>query len=143
MITVRRKPTNVPSIFDMFDDMWMNNLPAVNKVSGFKPAVNVSDYEKHFQLDFAAPGFDKKDFNVAIEKERLTVSVNKEVSKEEKSDNVTRREFSFGNFERTFTLPETVDIDKIEAQYENGILHVFLPKKEEAAVEAKKLIEIK
>lgn len=143
MITVRRKPTHVPTVFDMFDELWSKNWPFEQPNGNFRPAVNVADHEKHFQLDFAVPGFKKEDFSINLEKERLTVSVNREESHEEKQDNYTRREFRSGNFERSFTLPETVDTDKIEAHYDNGILHVFLPKKEEAAVEARKTIAIK
>jgi HSP20 family protein len=141
MITVRRKPTAVPTIFNMFDEMWNRNWPTEN-VANFRPAVNVSEHEKHFQLDFSVPGFEKEDFTIGVDKDQLSVSVSKEENKEEKTENYTRREFRSGNFERVFTLPDAVDADKIEAHYDKGILHVFLPKKEDVLLPAKRTISI-
>jgi len=140
MITVRRKPTSVPSLFNVLDDLWLNNFetPAVTR-----PAVNVAEFDKHFQLEFAAPGFEKSDFRVEVEKDQLIVSVAKEENTEEKNDQYTRREFRYGNFRRMFTLPDSVDAGKVEAHYENGILRVFLPKKETEIAAAKRMIEIK
>ena len=77
-----------------------------------------------------------------MDKDQLSVSVSKEENKEEKTENYTRREFRSGNFERVFTLPDAVDADKIEAHYDKGILNVFLPKKEDVLLPAKRTISI-
>lgn len=100
-----------------------------------QPAANVSETNDAFNLALAAPGFDKKDFNLNIENGYLTVEGKHEVNAEEKSDTgerILRREFRYESFKRTFKLPQTVNIDSINAVYENGVLSVALPKKEEA-----------
>lgn len=141
MMNATRKPMQHASLSTLFDDLMLRNFPVEAK-NTFRPAVNITEFDKHYQLDFAAPGFDKQDFDISVEKNQLSVAVKKAESKEETSGNMTRREFRTGNFERFFSLPESVDTSAIEAQYQNGILHVFLPKKAEATA-VKKTIEIK
>jgi HSP20 family protein len=92
------------------------------------PAVNVKETEKAFNLEVAAPGLEKDDFKIEVDKGFLTISAEKEESNEEKDDQFTRREFSFRSFKRSFWLPEGVNADKILAKYENGVLNVELPK---------------
>lgn len=141
MMNATRKPIQHASITNLFDDLMLRNFSAEPRTS-FRPAVNITEFDKHFQLDFAAPGYEKQDFQISVEKNQLSVSVKKEEIKTETNGQITRREFRTGNFERFFSLPESVDASKIEAQYQNGLLHVFLPKKEEALA-VKKTIEIK
>ncbi len=144
MLTVRRKPNGVPAFVNVFEDFFNHNFQTSNEETGkFVPAVNVSENDKEFKLEFAAPGFEKQHFEVQIEKEYLTISANKEIAKETTEKKYTRKEFSYTNFKRTFTLPENVALDKIEAVYENGILHVALPKKEINIDATAKKIEIK
>lgn len=109
------------------------------------PAVNVKETKKEFKLEISAPGFDKQDFDIQINKNVLTISATSENSSEEKGDDekVLRREFSSSTFSRSFTLPEHVDTEKITAKEKNGVLHVSLPKKEDAKENAVKRIEIK
>lgn len=144
MITVRRRPNGIPVLFNAFEDFF-NRLPEKQMEDGgsFTPSVNVSETEKEFKLEFAVPGFDKKDFSIETEKDYLKVSGKKEVSTEVKEKNFTRKEFSYGRFERMFNIPENVDVEKIDAQYENGILHLVLPKKEVKPESSVKRIEIK
>ncbi|SOE21785.1 HSP20 family protein [Spirosomataceae bacterium TFI 002] len=96
------------------------------------PATNVKESDLKFSLEIAAPGLKKEDFKINLTDNRLTISVEKKEETEEKNDNYHRREFSFGEFSRSFKLPNTVDVKKIEATYEEGILHIALPKKEVA-----------
>ena len=84
----------------------------------------------------------KEDFNLELNDDVLTISSEKKVENEEKKDNYTRREFSFQSFKRSFSLPETVDSANIHAKYENGILTIDLPKKEEAKPQPARTIEI-
>ena len=92
----------------------------------------------------AAPGFNKEEFNVEVNDNILTISSEKRVENETKDgQQFTHREFSYQSFKRTFTLPATVESDKIEAKYENGILHLSIPKKEEAKPKPARKIEIK
>lgn len=92
------------------------------------PAVNISEDASSYQLEFAAPGFNKEDLKVKIKNDTLIVSAEKEESKEKEDKKFTRREYNFQSFSRSFYLPEQVKEDEIEATYENGILHLNLPK---------------
>lgn len=96
------------------------------------PAVNIVENGEFFKLSLAAPGLNKDDFNIKLEGNMLTISCEKEEKKEEKMEKMTRNEYNFTSFMRTFTLPEDVEMDKIEATYINGVLNLVLPKKEEA-----------
>lgn len=127
----------------------MNNLLSPDWFGGLEntqasvPAVNIVENENDFRLAFAVPGFTKEDFNIELDNETLTVSsIKKEEKEKEENVHFTRREFSYQSFKRAFTLPESVDGGKISATYENGILRLVLPKKEEALPKPKRFIEI-
>ena len=92
------------------------------------PAVNIKENEKDFEIEVAAPGMDKKDFEVFIQNGILFIKAEKEESMETKEGSYTRKEFSSNQFERSFTLPENVDDQNIEAQYEKGVLMITLKK---------------
>jgi HSP20 family protein len=97
------------------------------------PAVNINETKDEFKIEVAAPGLKKEDFKINLDNNVLTISSEKEESKEENDENIRRREFSYSSFMRSFQLPEQeVDSEKIQAKYENGILKIELPKKEEA-----------
>ena len=96
------------------------------------PAANIKEGENEFTIDLAVPGMSKKDFHIDVENGAITISSEKEEKSEEKTDDYTRKEFSYSTFSRSFRLPESVNEDKIKAQYDNGVLIVTLPKKEEA-----------
>ncbi len=124
-----------PGIFDNFIgkdffgvDGYGNAVPRASV-----PAVNVKEDVDGFEVEVAAPGFSKKDFHVEINNNLLTISSTKETKNEEGTANkYTRKEFAYTSFKRSFTLPEnTVDTEKIEARYEDGILTVRIPKREE------------
>lgn len=108
----------------------------------FTPAVNIHETEKMFLLDFKVPGFEKENFKITLENEILSVSA--EFKKEENTveKNFSRREFVMSSFKRTFTIPEMVNPEAMEAKYENGILTIVLPKKEQAIKQAPKEIKI-
>jgi HSP20 family protein len=106
------------------------------------PAANIIELPESFQLDIAAPGMKKEDFKINLENSILTISAEMEDEKNEEGKNYTRKEFYYGSFSRSFTLPKTIDLDKIQADYNNGILKISLPKREEARVEVKKQISI-
>ncbi|MEI6410359.1 MAG: Hsp20/alpha crystallin family protein [Bacteroidota bacterium] len=102
-----------------------------------QPAVNVVETKDNFRVEIAAPGFDKQDFSITTEKEYVTIEAKREVKTENADERYTRREFRFESFKRSYKLPETVNQDLISAVYENGILNVTLPKKEEVKPVAK------
>lgn len=115
-----------------------------NQVMQNLPSVNIEDLDTEFRIDVAVPGMNREDFSIEIDNNQLTISSKSNSEKEEKFENgnFTRREFNFTAFKRVFTLPRSVNIDKINANYENGLLKVTLPKKEEALPKPKRLIEI-
>ena len=110
--------------------------------SGSVPAVNVVENTEGFKIEVAAPGLQKSDFKLNVEKNQLTISAQKEVKEEENNGKYTRQEFKYSSFQRTFTLPNTVDSEKIAANYADGILSVTLPKREEAKEKPAREIEI-
>ena len=122
--------------FDGLMNELFNELPANfgktmrEDVLGFPP-VNITEKNDYYHLEVAAPGFEKSNFNVKLEGNILTISGEKQAEQKAESDKVVRREFSAKSFKRTFTLDEKIDATNISAKYENGILHVGLPKKEE------------
>lgn len=121
---------------DLFNEY---NTPAF---AGTVPAVNVVENEEGFRIEVAAPGLQKSDFKLNLEKNQLTISAEKEQKEENKTEKYTRKEFKYSSFQRTFTLPNTVDGDRIEANYADGILSIALPKREEAKEKPARLIEI-
>lgn len=106
------------------------------------PAVNVSETDQGYQLEVAAPGMKKDDFDVEVKDGVLTISSETRSEREEEENNYTRREFSYSSFTRSFVLPEQVEADHIKASYRDGILYLDLPKKEIPQARPVKRIDI-
>lgn len=113
-----------------FDSDWMKRIQDV-------PAVNVVETEKEFEIEMAALGLDKKDFNITVENGVLIVSYEKETEAHEDKKNYMRREYNYSGFSRSFTLPENIKTEKVDARYDNGVLKMILPKTVEAKVKPK------
>jgi HSP20 family protein len=128
-----------PTIWEDFFNNDLFNLPALASRGTTVPAVNITETDTEYILELAAPGMKKSDFHVNIDRNVLTVSSEKEEEKEEKDKNYTRKEFSYSSFERSFTLPESIEQDKIDAKYTNGVLKLVLPKKEEVIPKTKEI----
>lgn len=96
------------------------------------PAVNIKETKNEFVLSLAVPGMKKEDFHINVEGNMLTISCEKEEETEEKHEKYNRKEFNYSSFSRSFTLPEEVKQEKIDARYTDGVLNLVLPKKEEA-----------
>ncbi|VAW28728.1 hypothetical protein MNBD_BACTEROID07-1123 [hydrothermal vent metagenome] len=122
-----------PTFTDLLENIERNFLGRVDETSGDIPAVNIKEEKDKFVLELAAPGMKKDDFKINLDNYQLTISAETKNEKKEKEDSYTRREFVYNSFSRSFTLPKTIDIDKIKADYRNGILDIVLPKKEEEA----------
>ena len=133
------RPNNLADVFQNFFDSDFNDFFS-RRMSD--PAANILESPEAFQLELAAPGMNKDDFKIHLENNILTVSADMEDEKREEGKNYTRKEFYYGSFSRSFTLPKIIDFDKIKADYDNGVLKVLLPKKEEAKLEVKKEIKI-
>lgn len=135
----------LPSFLDEFfgGDIF-DSVNSSNRIGSSLPAVNIRENDDEFNVQVAAPGMKKEDFDVELNNNILTISSEKKGEKEEKSKdgNFTRREFNYTSFKRTFTLPDSVDSEKIHANYEDGVLKLSIPKREEAKIKAKRKIEI-
>lgn len=141
-----RFSNQMPSLFDRFfeNDMFDWSNRNYSNTNTTLPAVNIKEDDDGFEVEMSAPGFEKGDFNIELNNSQLTISSEKKIENEtKKGQEYTRREFSYQSFSRSFTLPETVEGEKIAAKYENGILSINIPKKEEAKPKPVKQIEIK
>jgi HSP20 family protein len=135
---------DMPVFSNFFDDFFNRSNPDFFGNTSLKrvPSVNIIESKENFRIEIAAPGMEKKDFKVNMENDLLSIEASKERKSEEKDERYTRREFCFDKFQRSFTLPETVDGEKIGAKYDNGVLILTLPKKEEAKVKPSREIKI-
>ncbi len=106
------------------------------------PSANVIENDKEFKLELSAPGFDKKDFKVEVSGGILSVSAEKEHKKEEEKENYRKKEFSYSSIRRSFSLPENVLENKIDAKYDNGILKVLIPKNDKVENTSKRAITV-
>lgn len=124
----------LPSMFDDFFKPWNDRFDGNNGFSRALtvPAVNITEEKDCYKAELAVPGMEKDDFRIDVDGSILTISAEKEEEKEEKEKKYTRKEYSYSSFSRSFTLPQEVKKDSIEAKYSNGILKVTLPKKDEA-----------
>lgn len=130
-------------LFNNNIDWFGNNMFHTNRMRmNGVPPVNIAETDNGFTIEMAAPGYQKQDFQVSVDKNLLTITVdNKETETQENSNpsagqtakdskRIYRREFIFGGFSRSFSLPDGVDGDKISGTYENGILSLSIPKAE-------------
>ncbi|MFT3678117.1 MAG: Hsp20/alpha crystallin family protein [Chitinophagaceae bacterium] len=143
--SLARQNEAIPSVFDDFFkpwNEWFENGGMIGRMLKV-PAVNITEHEKEYQVALAAPGLKKEDFKIEMDGNMVTISSEKEENKEDKDKRYTRKEYSYSSFSRSFTLPEDVNRDKIEARYEEGVLTLLLPRKEEAKQPAGKQIAIK
>lgn len=135
----------LPSLFDHFfeNDLYDWSNRHFSNTDTTLPSVNIKESTEQFEVELAAPGLEKSDFNIELNHDILTISSEKKIENETKEgQQFARREFSYQSFSRSFTLPNTVDNEKIQAKYENGILRVMIPKKEEAKPKPPKQINI-
>jgi len=117
-------------------------FPSFNRLGATVPSVNVSETLKEYKLEVAAPGLERKDFKIEVENHCLCISGEKEEEKKKKEDDYTRREYSFNSFSRSFSLPENVKEDGIDAKYENGVLKVVVPKLKATPAKITRQIEV-
>jgi HSP20 family protein len=136
--------SNIPSVFDDFfkpwnewfdGGLWPRNINI--------PAVNITEHKDAYQVELAVPGMKKDDFKIDVNGNMLTISSEKEERKEEKDKKFTRKEYNYSSFSRSFTLPEEINREKIEAKYEDGLLKIALPRKEGAKKLSAKHIAVK
>ena len=122
----------LPAFWDDFFPGWLDfngkkSLPFLTV-----PAANISEEKDHFSVSLAVPGLKKEDFRIDVADNLLSVSAESESAKEEKGKKLTKQEYNYSSFSRSFDLPESVIADKISATYADGVLRLTLPKKEDA-----------
>ena len=151
LVKFRRRPFGTlmsQDFFDMDDFFdkrnWVQNMlpDAFWNGKSSEPALNIKENDDNFEIELAAPGFGKKDFEVTTENGCLNIKAKKSTSDEEKQENYTRREFSYTAFERSLQLPESIKDEEIKAKYNDGILSFKLSKKERTKKLPPKKVEI-
>ena len=137
------RPGNLTSMLSDFFEPW--NEWFLDGTAGKAltlPRVNITEDKNSYNLSLAAPGLHKKDFKIDIDGNLLTISAQKEENKEEKEQSFTRKEYNYSSFSRSFTMPEEVEMDKINANYDGGVLKLILPKNEKALKSQQKVIQV-
>ncbi len=139
------RTSNLP-MWSFIDDIFSREWPSVfsqNFNTGMSlPMVNIKETADAYFVEMAVPGLKKSDFHIDLDNQVLSISTEMEEENEQHEDNYSRKEFGYSSFKRTFTLPETIEDGKIEAKYDEGILSIQLPKKEEAKQKPARNIKI-
>jgi HSP20 family protein len=148
LVTTKKRNGRVfPSIMDNFfnNDRFLldfnGSFPDIT-FDNLLPDANIVEHKNEFQIELAAPGLDKKDFNIEIKNGILSISAEKEEESKTEDKNYLTKEFSYNSLYRSFTLPDSIKPEKIDAKYENGILKVILPKSEVSISEPSKQIKV-
>ena len=130
--TLTKRTNMLPSFVNEFFKPWNDWFDNGYEKTLSVPAVNITEKNDQYNVAVAAPGMKKDDFKIDLEGDILTISAEKEETKEDNDEEYNRREYNYSSFSRSFTLPEEVKRDKIEAKYEDGVLNLVLPKSEKA-----------
>jgi HSP20 family protein len=132
------KNTVSPWFSDVFDSL-INDSRLNDKFINKVPAVNIAETESEFHIELAVPGLKKDDFKISLDKNVLSVSAEKKTENVDESKKYSKREYSYNSFVRSFTLPETADYAKIDAEYTDGVLKLNVAKKEEAKIQSREI----
>jgi len=128
-----------PALSDFFEtDRWIAPDKIFRGFQNSLPAANISETDKEYKIELVTPGFKKDEIKVNLEQETLTISAENKTEKEETNKRYTRKEFSYGTFTRSFLLPKAANGEKIAAKYEDGLLKLTIPKKDEVINKAAK-----
>jgi len=126
---------------DVFDSIF-NDTFFSDRLMSRVPAANISESQDHYHVELAAPGLKKEDFKISLERDVLSISAEQSAQNDLQDRSFNKREFSYNSFVRSFTLPDSADDNGIDAKYENGVLCINIPKREEAKIQSRQ-IEIK
>jgi len=127
-----------PWFTDVFDSL-INDSRLNDRFVNKTPAVNIAETENEFHIELAVPGLKKEDFKISIDKNVLSVSAEKKTENVDETKKYSKREYSYNSFVRSFTLPESADQAKIDAQYNDGVLSLSVAKKEEAKFQTREI----
>jgi len=133
-----KKNGAVPRFNNVFDSIF-NDTFFSDRMMSRVPAANISETTDHFQVELAAPGLKKEDFKLKLERDVLTVAVEQEDQNEQADRSYAKREFSYSSFVRAFTLPDSADVEGIQARYTDGVLMIDIPKREEAKLVSRQI----
>jgi HSP20 family protein len=142
LVSMQRKPQLVTFnnfMSDLFAPFASNIREEHQNGFGSYAPVNIRETEKGFALELVAPGFRKEDLKINLENDLLTISAEGKAEEGQKTDKLIRSEYKFRSFKRSFTVSDKIDANNIEAKYENGVLTLHLPKKEEAKASTKEI----
>ncbi len=145
MSIIRKNQLFPAMLFDdlLTRDLWNMGFSNSSETHTTIPAVNIKETPENFEVEMAAPGMSKSDFKVELDGNSLTISSEKKSDNEQHEEKYARREFSYQSFSRTFQLSrDVVDAENIQARYENGVLFLVIPKKEEVRQKAPRTIII-
>lgn len=123
---------------DVFNTFF-NDSYVSDRLTSRVPAVNISESDQHYHIELAAPGLKKEDFRINLDKDVISISADIKREGEAETKKYNRKEFNYSSFVRSFTLPETADLTKIEAEYVGGILKVNVAKREEAKMVSREI----
>ena len=137
MSIIRYNPADfVPTTFSSIIDKFFNESMQKSGMNTFVPKVDISENDKAFELQVEVPGMNKEDYKIEVNDNYLTISGERKLSSEKREKNFHSIETSYGTFTRSFTLPENVNADKINAKYNNGILELTVPKDEKKVLKS-------
>jgi HSP20 family protein len=127
-----------PVFNDIFENFFNDAFVSDRMVSRV-PAVNISETDGHYHIELAAPGLKKEDFKLNLDRNVLTISAEKQSEQTENDKKYNKREYSYSSFVRSFTLPDSADDGKIEAEYTDGVLKINVAKREEAKMASRQI----
>jgi HSP20 family protein len=144
MSLVKSRNGGAPAVRSMFTDLFdvdrfFESSPFFREAMRQVPSVNITETDRSFEVEMAAPGLEKKDFKINLDNDVLTISAEHREEYQQEKKNYTRQEFNYQAFERSFVLPNSVNAESINAEYKDGILHLMIPKKEEAKKKTKEI----
>ena len=137
---IRKKQSPITGLWSNILDQDFFGMPSYEHAAHTLPKVNVMEDDNGYKIELAVPGFEKNDFNIEIDDDVLSISLDKEI--DTKTTTYNKREFNFGSFKRAFNLPESANSGKISAEYRSGILMIEIPKKDEAKPVPSRIIKV-
>ncbi len=143
MSLIKNNPAQFPIFSDLFDgDRFFNPGTYLKEFNRQFPPVNITESDKEYKIELAIPGYKKEEVKVHVENELLSISAEKKEEKSEENERYTRKEFTYGSFNRSFQLPKAANSDNVTAKIENGVLKLSVAKKDEAVKQGKKEIQV-
>lgn len=136
---IRKKQSPITGLWSNILEQDFFGMPSYEHAAHTLPKVNIIEDDNGYKIELAVPGFEKNDFNIEVDDDVISISLEKEI---DATTTYNKREFNFGSFKRAFNLPESANSAKISANYTSGILNILIPKKEEAKPIPSRIIKV-